>query len=290
MKNDFAGILLILGIIAVALYGGVNNAKNSGTIGGSSSSKKTDVKTLIETEREVEELRKQIQEEEYKRNKSKYSDMVTISSLIKSSDPNKEYLTIKVSSRATTTVPVTGWRISSNYSPVSVYIPKASYLYFSGMQNAEENVVLKARDTLYVITGHSPLGVGFRSNKCTGYLDQFQTFTPSLVDNCPLPENIATQYINDNLVNESCLRYIDSLRRCEINTKNIPLNWTAECKNFISEKINYPYCIKTHKNDSDFYENEWRVYLKRSDSIWTARRQTITLYDNEGKIVDTIER
>lgn len=290
MKNDITGLLLILGIIVVALYGGVNNAKDSGTIGGGSTPKKTETKSLSQTEREIEELRKQIQEEEDKKLKSKYADLVTISSVVKSSDPNKEYVAIRVSSKATTTIPVTGWRVSSNYSAFAVYIPKASYLFFAGMPNSEENVYLNAKDTLYVITGHSPIGVGFRSNKCTGYLDQFQTFTPYLKDNCPLPENIATQYINDNLVNEACLRYIDSLRRCEISTKNIPLNWTSECKNFISEKINYPYCINQHKNDSDFYENEWRVYLKRSDSIWTARRQTITLYDNEGKIVDTIDR
>ncbi|MES3004987.1 MAG: hypothetical protein V4690_02655 [Patescibacteria group bacterium] len=289
MKDDMLGLLIILGIIAIALYGGINNSKENLAASDNTNSPKTTQKTIRETENQITELKKQLKAEEAKVTQSKYKDVVILALLSRSSNPSKEYVAIRVNSRATTTIPVTGWTIKTNYGD-TVVIPKASYLFFSGMPNSEENVFLNSKDVLYIVTGHSPIGVGFRTNKCTGYLDQFQSFTPYLKDNCPLAEKEAPLYIPNNTGNTACLKYIDSLRQCQINTKNIPVSWTGECKNFIDQKIGYPACIQTYKNDPDFYENEWRVYLKRSSSIWTARNLTLTLYDNEGKIVDILER
>jgi len=285
------GLLLILGIVAIALYGGVNNTKKvQEDVDAPNQPKKIVVQNKSEAEKQIIELKKQIQTEQDKKNQSKYTNLVTLSLLAKSNDPNKEYLAIRVSGRATTTISVTGWTLRTNYQGVDVVVPKAAYLFFSGMSNVEENIVLKSNDILYLITGHSPIGVGFRTNKCSGYLDQFQSYTPYLKDNCPLPEDEAPLYIPNNPSNYDCLKHIDLLRRCQINTKNLPVSWGAECKNFINDKISYPACVQTYKNDPDFYENEWRAYLKRSDSIWTARNLMITLYDNEGKVVDTLER
>jgi hypothetical protein len=59
-----------------------------------------------------------------------------------------------------------------------------------------------------------------------------------------------------------------------------------ECTDFIYKKVNYPACIDTHKNDKDFYQNEWRIFLKRSETLWKNSREDIVLLDEEGKIVD----
>jgi hypothetical protein len=91
------------------------------------------------------------------------------------------------------------------------------------------------------------------------------------------------------VINDACFDYIESMGQCRIQTETLPLNWSHECTNFIYNKINYPSCVNTHKNDKDFYQKEWRVYLKRSEKIWKEKRETIILYDDHGKIVDTLK-
>ena len=156
------------------------------------------------------------------------------------------------------------------------------------MMNAEDDIVLTGGDILYLVTGVSPNGASFKVNKCSGYLGQFQTFVPYLTANCPLPKNEDLSGIPKLVINDACFDYINSMRSCKIQTKSLPVNWGSECINFIYNKINYPSCINTHKNDKDFYQREWRVYLKRSERLWKDKRETVVLYDNLGKIVSTL--
>ena len=284
----------MLGIIFIALFGGFKNSNNSGGI--FSITKKTtpqkEVNVEKETKRienEIEKLKKQIQIEEDKVTQSKYKDIVTLSTVTRSTNPSKEYITIRVKSTATTTIPVTGWVLKSLSTGTQVSIPKGTYLYFTGMLNVEENIFLTGGDTLYLVTGISPNGASFKTNKCSGYLDQFQTFTPYLRDECPRPKDENLSSIPNLVINDACFDYINSMPQCKIQTKPLPINWSYECTNFIYQKINYPNCVNTHKNDSDFYKKEWRVYLKRSSSIWKTKKETVVLYDNLGKIVDTIK-
>jgi len=291
MKNDTVGFLMLLGIVAIALHGGSTanreNVQND-VIDVRQTNQNT--KTVAEIEKQVLELKKQIQAEEDKVNQSQYKDIVTLSYLNKSSSPDKEYIAIRVDNKATKAIYVTGWTLKSTAGDLAVKIPKGNYLFFLGTPNSEEDIILEAKDVLYLITGYSPIGVSFKTNICSGYLGQFQTFVPYLQNNCPSPRDEDLSSIPDIAINYDCLDYIESFPRCTTQTKDIPVKWSAECKNFIYEKINYSSCINTHKNDPGFYKNEWRVYLKRSESVWNSRRtQTITLYDNEGKIVDTLE-
>ena len=147
---------------------------------------------------------------------------------------------------------------------------------------------ISAGDTAYLITGISPNGVSFKTNKCSGYLTQFQTFIPYISNSCPRPRDENLSAIPKIAVNDDCLDYIDSFPSCRVETQNLPVNWSYECKNFITQKINYPSCVNLHKGDKDFYQNEWRIYLKKSTSLWKSRRENIILYDNLGKIVDTL--
>jgi hypothetical protein len=293
-KDNSIGILILFGIIAIALFGGTKNSNNSG--GFLSSGKKPttqkEVNVQKETQRienEIEKLKKQIQAEEDKKTQSQYKDIVSISSVSRSTDPSKEYITIKVSSRTTTTIPVTGWILKSINSGVQVSIPKGTYLFFTGMMNTEDNIYLNAGDVVYLVTGISPNGASFKTNKCSGYLGQFQTFVPYLRNDCPRPKNEDMSSIPKLAINDACFDYINSMSQCRIQTKPLPSSWSYECTNFIYQKINYASCVNTHKNDSDFYKKEWRVYLKRGSSLWKTRKETIVLYDSSGKVVDTIQ-
>jgi len=289
MKDDVVGFLIILGIIAISLYGGIGNSEKA----SQSPTKPVVVQTKEEkiktTEKQIDELKQQVKNEEDKKNKSEYADIVTLSSLYKSNNPDLEHITIKVSTGAKVNIPVTGWTLTSTMGGITVAIPKGNYLFFAGMPNSEENIILSEGDVMYVVTGYSPIGISFQTNKCSGYLDQFQKFTPYLKSECPRPKDEDLSSIPDTVNNYDCLNYINSFPRCKISTKELPRTWSYECTSFIKDKINYPSCISVHKNDPDFYKNEWRVYLKRSEPVWNFKKQIITLYDNKGKVVDTIK-
>lgn len=290
-KDSSIGVLIIMGILAIALFGGVKqntNTKNP------SYNKTTQQKTLTveeqkkEIEKQLKTLKEQVQIEEDKITRSQYRDVVSLVHVNRSTKPGQEYVTIKVTGKTNTPIRVTGWTLKSLNSGVQVTIPKGTYLFFTGMLNTEEDIYLLSGETMYLVTGISPNGASFKLNKCSGYLTQFQTFVPYIRNNCPLPRNEDLSSIPKLTINDACFDHIDRMSRCKIQTKPLPSNWSYECTNFIINKINYPSCINTHKEDQDFYMKEWRVYLKRSESIWKSKKENIVLYDSEGKIVDSI--
>ena len=265
------GTLLLLGIVAIVLFGGTKNVINVPPLSNNNFTPEdvTIEQKIQNTQTEIDKLKKQLQLEEDKKTQSQYSGIVTLSYINKSTNPREEYLVIKVGGDALEAIPVTGWILKSINTGNQVTIPKGTYLFFTGMMNAEENILLIAGDTLYLVTGISPNGVSFKINKCSGYLGQLQTFIPYLNNDCPAPKNEDLSSIPKLAVNNDCLDYIDSINSCKIQTTPLPIN--------------------THKNDKDFYKQEWRVYLKRSESIWKDKKEIIILYDSVGQIVDTIK-
>jgi len=283
MKEDSTPILVLLGIIAIAMFGGVQNSNNAGPVGAVQTQDELSVdQKIVGTQNEIDNLKKQLQIEEDKKNQSQYKGMVTISNINRSDTPGQEFITIRASGNNRQTILVTGWTLKSISSGNQVKIPKGTYLFFSGMLNM-------AGETLHLITGVSPIGVSFKTNKCSGYLGQFQTFVPYLYNKCPLPRDEDLSSIPKLVINDACLDYIESMNSCKVQTEPLPTNWSYECTNFIQSKLNYPSCVNTYKNDKDFYQNEWRVYLKRSEKIWRNQREVVVLYDEVGKVVDTLK-
>lgn len=287
-KDDTIGIVILLSIIAISLFGGANGVSVNNNVARTPEQQKVDIQNqLNDAERKAEELKKQVALEEQNKNASVYKDVVDLYFVSRSNDPKQEYLQIRVNT-AKQPINVTGWTIKSKSSGETVKIPKGTYLFFAGTPNSEEDIYLNSGDVLYLVTGISPNGASFKVNKCSGYLSQFQTFTPYLYTSCPQPRNEDLSSIPKTVNNDACLDYIDYFPSCRIQTETLPANWSYECTSFIYNKINYPSCVNTHKNDKDFYLKEWRVYLKRSEKIWKDKREEIILYDNAGKIVDTL--
>lgn len=285
MKNDSGGIIIILGIIAIALFGGIKSTPNNGFV---SSGNATPEQKVQAAQAQVENLKQQLQAEVDKKNQSEYYGQVSLLYANRSTDVSQEYLTIKASG-ASKTIPITGWTLKSSSSGNSVTIPKATYLFFAGMQNSAGDINLSSGDTLYLVTGSSPNGVSFKVNKCSGYLAQFQTFVPYINNQCPRAQDENLSEIPKRIENDSCFDYIDSINQCRTQTENLPINLSYECKNFITKKLNYSSCVETHKNDTDFYKQEWRVYLRRSERVWKDRRENIVLYDRLGKVVSELK-
>lgn len=283
-------IVVLLGIIAIGLFGGNKAANNNGlfSVGSTPVQKAANVESqIVDTQYRVDELKRQLQAEEDKKNASIYKGDVTISYVNRSTDSKQEYIIIKMSGSSKKTIPVTGWKVKSLSSGNSAIIPKGTYLFFTGMVNSEETISLVGGDTLYLITGHSPNGSSFKLNKCSGYLTQFQNFVPYINTSCPAPRKEDLSSIPKLVINDACFDYIENFPSCKIQTDPLPQNWSTECYNFIQNKINYPSCINTHKSDWDFYQPEWRVYLKYTSNLWKNSREGIVLYDAQGKVVDT---
>lgn len=199
---------------------------------------------------------------------------------------NQEYLSIQTEQDITEKIHLTGLVIKSAVSGIKIEIGKGVYLYFSGTVNPAQDIFLGPDETAYIITGRSPLGVSFRVNKCLGYLSKNQNFTPYLYGNCPAVRDEPMPKA-PNQLNDKCLDYIEYFPTCTTFTTG-KLELSPECNNFLIEKTTYSYCVQAHKNDEDFYQTDWRIYLSRDETIWKSKRETIELLDQNDKLIDSV--
>ncbi len=215
------------------------------------------------------------------------SDVLSFGSTYKAkeTDPDREYIEIKLSSRSIGKVFLTDLRLKGVYN-LDIPIGEGISLYWPGATNTKEPIFLDPGGKAIVTTGQSPIGYSFKINKCTGYLEQFQDFRPSLPKEClyPRDEDVPS---GPGGLDDKCLDYIDRLPRCEV-VKSMPLDLTSQCQEYLSTKINYKSCVETHKDDPDFYKNEWRIFLGRSDELWKAKRENIELLDRNGNLIKAI--
>ena len=197
-------------------------------------------------------------------------------------DPQAEYLEIQALPGNKSLVYVSDWTLK-NSSGKSVVITKATKLPYTGMVNVETPLFLAPGEKAIITTGRSPIGVSFQVNKCSGYLEQFQYFSPPLSSDCPSP---ATDlYLHNQNLEPACTNYISTLPRCEIYTGEIPYDLSAACVSHIRNDINYNNCVNLHKNEFDFFKPEWRIYLGQNNDLWGNINDLIRLYDNAGNLV-----
>lgn len=213
---------------------------------------------------------------------SRYKGKVSLSAswATRETDPQKEYVEISASYSNKEPISITGWTLKGRQG-FGATIGKGAYLVYSAQLNTQDAVFLGPNDRAIIVTGHSPIGTSFRLNLCTGYFNQFQDFTPALPQDCP---RISEKEIPVNYP-DACFDFVKSLSTCRMPLTAVPPGAGNDCANFVSEKANYNGCVLTHKSEENFYKLGWRVYLGRDNELW-GTRDSITLFDNEGKIVD----
>lgn len=215
---------------------------------------------------------------------SKYQGMVMIdsTSYADKTNPQEEYITLEASSQNTSPINISHWTLEGK-GGLKLPFGTASYLPYPSQINTQGEIFIQPGDTVFVVTGQSPIGTNFRLNKCVGYFSQYQDFIPNISRQCPYLKN---EKLPTNL-NDACIDYIDRMSRCKVETSPpLPPKLTPECRNLLIEKANYNFCVNNHKGDTDFYLDEWRIYLNRSAELWKQKRETIILRDEEGKVVD----
>lgn len=199
-----------------------------------------------------------------------------------------EYITLNASSRNKESISITGWQLESIISKKKVTIGGATEVYVSGLVNSEPPLRLAPGESVIISTGMSPIGASFKVNKCSGYLEQFQDFSPKLSKQCPRPndefEEIVSSIPTTDLV---CEDFVDDISRCEMELTAFPAGASSQCTEFVSDTLNYTGCVDNHRNDLNFFNDQWRVFLGRDTELWREKRETIRLIDNSGKVVDT---
>ncbi len=198
-----------------------------------------------------------------------------------SDNPNEEYVSIVNSGDSAVTI--TGWRLTSSATGESAVIPSGTELFHSGMVNVETRTALKPGDKAIVVTGRSPVGESFRENMCTGYLAQYQSFSPPLAQECPTASaEVETSYQGSDKY--ACTDSTTSIPRCAVVTSS---HVTGACGTFLQNTLNYNACTALHQKETDFPLPTWHIFLNRSLELFAKGRETITLYDGTGKTVDS---
>lgn len=181
-------------------------------------------------------------------------------------------------------VNVTGWRVQSNkrWFP----IPQAVRTYDIVRTNTEGDIVLEKGNTLTLYIGiGSPVGVNFRLNKCTGYLNDRADFPFTLPRDCPLPA--ADSYQN---LSGTCQNYIRSLSRCESPDPEVmnafPGDAGNACREFVNNFFGVNYCYSSLSGKADFLRNEWYAWIDEFSEVFDPSHDWVRLVNADGKTID----
>lgn len=159
--------------------------------------------------------------------------------------------------------------------PIPMGVKKLSY----GTVNQEEVISLSPGEQVIIAFGSSPVGSSFLENKCTGYLNEFLSFTPPLTEDCPLLT------LSGQAPDRACGALVEKLPACRSDITQLPKNTSFACRSFIADTASYNSCSEKHKNDPDFFNQTWRLFLPDTSIL---KSPTILLIDGEGKKVAEI--
>ena len=227
-----------------------------------------------------------------------------------------EYIVIRNESNVP--INLTGWKLKNSranrpydrggnivyYPSEEALIPKGTSYISPVGTSPLQNIILKEGEDAIVTTGNigsrSPyLIVSFKENICSGYLNSMPeySFTPRLSKKCPLPE----QELGVANLPYECQAFIRNLNRCEIpkfNAKDENGDTCSNCVNgqmlqsscveFIKTHYNYASCIALHGLDSNFYLSTWRIFLGKRWEMWAENRETISLFDQIGRLINSL--
>lgn len=292
-------ILLVLFVLIGLAYGhknpDANKSSNASTPSAISKSPNKDVAENIKTvEEQVKQLEANINNEIEKSKRSPYYGKIRMSRIsgLHEIDPSNQYITLSAALKKNENVKITGWYLQSEVTGYYAIIGKASLLPFP-FTRIDSDVVLDQGDKVYLIKGFSPIGISFRTNKCTGYFEENRTFVPSLPIECPLTKNEKLPtFSNDYDRNDECLKIIGRVPQCTtINSvfiRKLPDTVSDSCKTYLTEQINYNTCVALHFSNTDFPSNEYYVYLNKFGPLWRTTHDKINLRDQNGLIVDSI--
>ena len=227
---------------------------------------------------------------------SQYEGAIRISNVDRSSDsPKKEYVTLRNGGyfgfgSTQIAVNITGWTIE-NSKKEKYAIPKALNIPYIDADTVD--ILLPSGGEIYAVTGFSDIGMNFRENGCTGYLNQYYQLTPPINSSCmdhQSSSQIRSRFLDMGLSGE-CIDFVSSLPSCRIPTFTFENSGKIgnNCITYISQNISYNGCVKNYRNDKNFMKNTWHIFLNRSQKLFDPKHDRVILRDSQGLIVDQFE-
>ncbi len=200
--------------------------------------------------------------------------------------PQDEYLRIIAESSAKAPLSLEGMTITGDARDIIKSIPTAADLLVLGTPYLKTAVSVPAEGRVLITSGRSPVGTSFRVNICSGYLDQFQSYTPDLRKDCPEP--LDELKASGPYEEESCRKFVETIPRCRTYEETLPSDISPTCKAFVAETLNYNSCVYAHQKERGFLKNEWRLFLEETKELWRSRQEIIRLRDAKGEVLDAI--
>lgn len=178
-------------------------------------------------------------------------------------------------------IDITGWKLKSNKK--EVVIPQAINFYELSGYSVDSDIILRPNSNVSIYSNSSAVNKNLRLNKCMGYLENDYSFMPSLGRSCPSISRSSMAYLSGD-----CQSYILSLNTCQVPPVSVYNSFPGgddgnKCRAFLSN-LNYNSCVKEHRNDLDFYLNDWRVWVNRQ--ILDSQHDMVSLFDSSGLLVD----
>lgn len=220
-----------------------------------------------------------------RRNMSPYADKVHISDTLSRGTFYEMVILSADNLQQNEQVTISGWHLHSTVTGSDVAIGLGSNLPSPGVHGTTP-ITLTNGAVVYVAQSLSPIGTSFRLNKCVGYFSENRNFDPPIHTNCP---NVSEDFTAEQTLTNDCLNFINSQPLChEPSGREIPETIGASCRAYIDDNMNYNSCVLNHRIDTDFFKNEWRVYLGQPRILWRDIREHIQLLDQNGRVVDSV--
>ena len=206
-------------------------------------------------------------------------------------DKKNEYLYIVANINNDEPVKISGMLLQSLTSNKLAIIPKGVEKYILGQINVEKDIYLNPGEAAFVHTGKSPLGVSFKTNMCSGYLNEFKKFAPKLPTTwCPSPRSLMPNTVeNIKKYGDSCISYVQHMPRCSYYKKtNIKVS--KQCESRLKTIFTYNWCVDKYQDTKQFYYPGavWHIYLQRDSKLWKDKYEVIKLMDSDSKTVSAI--
>ncbi len=215
----------------------------------------------------------------FKLNISPYFGKVEIEDLELGTKTSYSLITLDTDLEREEEINMTDWQLQGRLK--SFDFSKGIQAYhpiFNAVPN--EDIIIKRGDTIYLSAASTPLGLVnvFKTNQCTGYLDDLRDFPITIPEDCP---KIEQDDISE--LDQCCQEYILDLEKCELPKDTYVLD--LECKNYVTNNINYEGCFSKYSKYNDFLGDEWHMYLN-FNLVLTGECHTLYLRDQNNLFID----
>jgi len=202
------------------------------------------------------------------------------------------HVSIVLSSKINTTsekIDITGWKIKTSHG--EIVIPQGMEIFTPGSSPASSDILAKRSDLITIFRASNPFNmrIGFRGNKCFGYLKDSYTSWPSSL---PADSKTCPKINRDEIgyLSKDCQTAIFTLESCKpldyskYTRAMADSNCQSYVENYVAKYLSYNSCIQSYFRDATFLKSSWYIYA--GYDIVCNCNEYIYLYDRSGLLVD----